>query len=275
MDIHDPIAHAHPEVQRATLLARLAGLGTWLIGLLIFAVASMTREPWLFGFFVAWYVVVAAVGVVVAAMPRRRQAVLDREWARRFRELAIHDELTGLYNRRYFNSELQSQIAACRGAGAPLTIALVDLDDFKSINDTFGHAAGDMALRVAAEALLSVAPLRATVARTGGDEFAIILPGTSLADAEPVVACMRETLAAASFVLNGTAAGARRISAAFGLATLGAAVTPDQLLNQADTALYAKKRALPRGLLSESLPHPARLPATVRAMNAPLAEMLR
>lgn len=245
MDINDPIAR-HPEVARATLLARIAGLGAWFIGLCVFVAAIVSREPWLFAVFAAWYVVIAAVAVVVAAVPRHRQAVLDQEWARRFHELAIHDELTGLYNRRYFNSELQSQIAACRGAGTPLTIALVDLDDFKSINDTFGHAAGDMALRVTAEALLSAAPLRATVARTGGDEFAVILPGASLADAGPVVARMRESLESASFVIAGAAAGRGRIRAAFGLATLGRTGTPDHLLNQADTALYAKKRALPR-----------------------------
>lgn len=245
MDINDPIAR-HPEVERATLLARLAGLGAWFIGLCVFVAAIVTRAPWLFAVFSVWYVVIAVVAVVVAAVPRRRQAILDQEWARRFHELAIHDELTGLYNRRYFNSELQSQIAACRGASTPLTIALVDLDDFKSINDTFGHAAGDTALRVAAEALLSAAPLRATVARTGGDEFAVILPGASLADATPIVGRMRESLESASFVVDGAAAGPGRIRAAIGLATLGQAGTPDLLLNQADTALYAMKRALPR-----------------------------
>ncbi len=246
MDISEPIVNAHPEVQRATLLARIAGLSAWFAGLCIFAVASVTRAPWLFAVFAAWYVVVAVVAVLVAAVPRRRQAVLDREWARRFHELAIHDELTGLYNRRFFNSELHSQIADCRRAGAPLTIALVDLDDFKSINDSFGHATGDLALRTAAEALLASAPLRATVARTGGDEFAVILPGTTTSDAGRIVARMREALESASFVVDGAAASIGGIRATIGLATLGAAVTPDQLLRQADTALYAMKRALPR-----------------------------
>ncbi len=245
LDINDPIAR-HPEVQRATLLARIAGLSAWFIGLCIFAAASVTRETWLFVVFAGWYVVIAGVAVVVAAVPRRRQAVLDQEWARRFHELAIRDELTGLYNRRYFNAELQSQIAACRGAGEPLSIALVDLDDFKSINDTFGHAAGDMALRVAAEALLAAAPPRATVARTGGDEFAVILPQFSIAQAEPVAARMRAALAAASFVVNGVTAVPGRVRAAVGLATMGPSANPDHLLNQADTALYAMKRALPR-----------------------------
>lgn len=246
MDIRNPIAAAYPEVQRVTLIARLAGLAAWFVGLCIFAAAVASREPWLFAAFVAWYFVLAVLTVVIAAAPRRRQALLDQEWARRFHELAIHDDLTGLYNRRYFNSELEAQIVACREVRAPLTIALIDLDDFKSINDSFGHAAGDMALRVAGEALLAAAPAGATVARTGGDEFAVIMPAVSIDQGEHVAAAIRRRLEAASFAIHGAVAGPGRIRAAIGLATLGATATPDQLLHEADTELYAHKGAFLR-----------------------------
>lgn len=244
MDLRSPVAESHPEVERAAKRARVIGFGAWGMGWVFFAAAWVWKEPWFFGAFAAWYLLLAVLIVVVATIPRRRQMALDQEWTRKFREMAIRDDLTGLYNRRYFNSVLETQIADCRATRAPLTVALVDLNDFKSINDSFGHAAGDMALRIAGQAILDGAPPNATVARTGGDEFAVIMPGKNAADAEAIAVRMRSGIESANFVISGPRGGRGRIRAAIGLATLGDAAEPGELLQLADNALYSRKREL-------------------------------
>lgn len=246
MDLRSPIAETHPEVERAAKRARVIGFGAWGVGWVFLGAACWWREPWLFGAFALWYLVLAGLIAVVATIPRRRQRLLDQEWARKFREMAIRDELTGLYNRRYFNSVLETQIQECRASRVPLTVALVDLNDFKSINDSFGHPAGDMALRIAGQAILHMAPPNATVARTGGDEFAVIMPGKNGNEGEVIAVGMRNAIEGANFVISGPRGGQGRIRAAIGLATLGEVSEPGELLQLADTALYSRKRELRR-----------------------------
>ncbi len=243
MDIRSVTIREHHEVERATRYARIAGFGSWLVGWAILAAALMVRAPWLFALFAAWYFAIAAVIVVVAAIPRRSQRMLYEALNRQFQELAIRDDLTGLYNRRYFHSELEAQFQESRTNGRPLTVALVDLNDFKSINDTFGHAAGDMALRIAGHAIVESAPAGATVARTSGDEFAIIMPDKSRAEGESVAAQIRLALRAADYVVAKSEHVRGRIQATVGLATLGVGVDPSGLLQEADASLYQRKRA--------------------------------
>jgi diguanylate cyclase (GGDEF)-like protein len=121
---------------------------------------------------------------------------------------------------------------------------MIDLDDFKSINDSFGHPTGDVALRIAGQAIVDVAPPGATVARTGGDEFAAIMPGVSREEAEQVAARIRYAVAAANFVVDSPPGGRGRIRATVGTATLGEDFDPGHLLQEADSALYAGKRRL-------------------------------
>lgn len=234
----------HPDVERATRLANAAGFGSWAVGWVLFGLACVLRESWLFWAFAGWYLALAVVVTSVSAIPMRRQAAIDRDLSRRFRELSEHDDLTGLYNRRYFNGELGRQIAACRDAGSPLSIAMIDLDNFKSINDSFGHPTGDTALRIAGQAIVDVAPHGATVARTGGDEFAAIMPGVSRDEAEQVALRIRQAVEAANFVVDGPLGGRGRIRATVGMATLGEDFDPGHLLQEADSALYRGKRQL-------------------------------
>src|SRR5205807_6637610 len=109
------------------------------------------------------------------------------ENARRFREarqLADLDSLTSLHNRRYFHEVLARECARAHRYGRRLALVVLDLDDFKAINDRVGHLAGDHALAEAAERLRGVVRSADIACRVGGDEFAVVLPESSLEDAE-------------------------------------------------------------------------------------------
>ena len=242
MDIRSAVLEGHPEVERAARRARWAGYGSWLVGWALFAFAAWARDPWAFALFASWYLALGLIVAVSAAIPRRRQSLFDLEWAHRFRELAIRDDLTGLYNRRYFNSELEAQIPLCRQSGRPLSLALIDLDNFKAINDSFGHPAGDMALRIAGQAIVDASPAGATVARVGGDEFAVVMPGIPEEEAEATASRIRQAIEASNFVIEGNRGGRGQIRATVGIAVLGATEGPGKFLQEADSALYAGKR---------------------------------
>ncbi len=107
----------------------------------------------------------------------------------RFKELAARDHLTGLWNRNRFRAELSANIAS----GMPLVVALLDLDDFKLINDTMGHSTGDLLLQVLGDRLTSNLPSHWTMARLGGDEFAIAAPAMS-DEAEAIATRISEAL---------------------------------------------------------------------------------
>jgi diguanylate cyclase (GGDEF)-like protein len=110
-------------------------------------------------------------------------------------ETAARDSLTGLYNRRLFEEQLEAAVARSLRTGDDLALLIADLDGLKRINDVSGHVAGDLALRTLADALR--ATIRATDAacRLGGDEFGVILPGSSAEDAVKVAERAQETLA--------------------------------------------------------------------------------
>lgn len=108
------------------------------------------------------------------------------------KRLAGLDDLTSIANRRTFNNSLQRAIARCERSGQFLALIMIDLDDLKSINDRFGHIAGDEALCKTAEACQEAVRTGDLVARLGGDEFAILLPDTNRRNAEVVVRRLRE-----------------------------------------------------------------------------------
>lgn len=167
-----------------------------------------------------------------------RRSALEQELLRQ----AVTDPLTGLDNRREFERRFDDEAARARRGGGGFCIALVDLDHFKQINDTHGHAAGDEVLRhVAALCRESFRGVDA-VARVGGEEFAILLHGAAPSSAAEVMQRFIDTLAARPVGLAG--GKTVRVTATAGIA-LWAAADPrlDAVLQRADAALYAGKRA--------------------------------
>ena len=162
------------------------------------------------------------------------------ENARRFREarqLADLDALTGLHNRRYFHETLARECARAHRYERKLSLIIFDLDDFKEINDRIGHLAGDAVLSEAAERIKDVVRTADIACRVGGDEFAVILPESSIEDADQLY---RRLLNAVSSRPMGQA-GKLYISA--GVAELRAEDDPVSFFQRADEALYRAKEA--------------------------------
>ncbi|HYM70530.1 MAG TPA: sensor domain-containing diguanylate cyclase [bacterium] len=153
-------------------------------------------------------------------------------------EAATTDSLTGLPNRRTLLERLAGEIGRCHRTARPCSIALLDLDGFKTINDTFGHTAGDAALASFGRALHDSIRQSDLAARYGGDEFVLLMPETSAEQAEVLVTRLR-----AAEILPRTASTDHRLALCWGVAAWPAdGDTADQLLQTADTRLYAMKR---------------------------------
>jgi diguanylate cyclase (GGDEF)-like protein len=174
---------------------------------------------------------------------REVEATLLGEHARaaeRAARQALHDPLTGLPNRRRLHELLEAEIAASRLTGRPVTLAFLDLNHFKAVNDNLGHLGGDALLVEVAHRLQQSARESDTVTRLGGDEFATVLPGTSAANALEVVGRANVALER-PFVGSGEEIV---VSGAFGLATFPdcGAVDEAGLMRRADTTMYRAKR---------------------------------
>ena len=125
------------------------------------------------------------------------QVLTYRQKYEALRAQAVRDPLTGVYNRGFFDEILRSQIASSVRSGSLVSLMIIDLDDFKNINDTFGHAEGDRALKVIVRAIANTARASDFVCRYGGDEFCLILPATSRYSAEQLAGRMFEEISAA------------------------------------------------------------------------------
>ncbi len=160
--------------------------------------------------------------------------------------LAIMDALTDVYNRRHFMAEMPRELERAHRFGTPTSIALLDVDLFKRINDERGHQTGDDVLKVVAATLKSgVRPNIDWIARVGGEEFLIVLPGTDHKGALIVAERLRAALAERVIP---TASGPLSATASFGVATAqtawpAAAISTEQILAQADMRMYVSKRA--------------------------------
>ena len=157
----------------------------------------------------------------------------------RLKEYSFKDEVTGLYNRRFFTMRLNEELARYRRFNHPASVVLLDLDGFKAVNDDLGHAVGDETLRDIAQILQKHSRGINVVSRYGGDEFAILLVETSKAGARLYAERIRQVIGSFPF------SHGKPITASFGVASVpdDESATVEDLFRAADEALYAAKRA--------------------------------
>jgi diguanylate cyclase (GGDEF)-like protein/PAS domain S-box-containing protein len=160
---------------------------------------------------------------------------------RKLHEAAIRDPLTGLFNRRYLEEVVARDVARARRSGEPLAVTALDLDRFKEVNDTWGHPAGDLVLRALAQTLVSRVRGSDLVCRMGGEEFVVILPGSTLEAAHELAETWRSRFAALE-IDTGTGSTIR-CTVSIGVALFRVHQERiEETLGRADAALYEAKR---------------------------------
>jgi diguanylate cyclase (GGDEF)-like protein/PAS domain S-box-containing protein len=172
--------------------------------------------------------------VVFRDITQRKQA------EERLTQLALHDSLTGLPNRPYFEQRFDETLARCRRSGEPLALMILDLDNFKPVNDTLGHEVGDQLLIAFTRHLKAALRESDLLARIGGDEFTIVVEGVkeredAAAIADKLLASLRDPLDVAGHAIV--------VSASIGIALCHEGDTAQGLMKRADQALYEAKRA--------------------------------
>ena len=168
-----------------------------------------------------------------------RSSIPALENARRYgeaRKLAETDGLTGLYNKRFFEETLRREVMRAHRYQRRLTLLVVDLDDFKTVNDQLGHLAGDRVLAQAAERLRESVRSVDIACRIGGDEFAVIMPESTAEDGEQLFRRVHNALRGTAF-----APDAERLRISGGIAELEHGDTPASLIERADRAMYRAK----------------------------------
>ena len=165
-----------------------------------------------------------------------------KEHIERLTFLQGQDPLTGLVNRRGFDSTMTLEVERSTRFKTPLTLCIMDLDNFKAVNDTYGHPCGDEVLQTVASILLSEMRMIDTAARIGGEEFALLLPGTGLARAQKLLQRVQSVIK--TTVIN-CGPDKLAVTMSMGVASYRGKLPPDpeKLLVEADKALYRAKRA--------------------------------
>jgi diguanylate cyclase (GGDEF)-like protein len=200
------------------------------------AAASRTeRFNWIMAAVGAVMMALLGSALVGAARAHRRTLALTAALQRR----ATTDALTGLANRRQLMAAIETEVRRARRTGRALSLAILDIDHFKRINDTHGHPGGDAVLRDIAAVLRQTTRAGDVLGRIGGEEFAVLMPETDTAQAER--ACERLRTAVAQHDVALATGGATRVTVSTGVALLTQREDSDELVTRADKALYEAK----------------------------------
>ena len=179
---------------------------------------------------------VANLDAQVASRTAQLQAALDE-----IRALTVTDALTGCFNRRHLDARLSEETLRCHRSGYPLAVLMADIDHFKNVNDSLGHAAGDSVLRGVADVFKDAMRRRLDwVARFGGEEFVIVLPDTDIGRAVAIAERLRQAIEATRLSHSGHEI---RVTASFGVAECLETDDAASLLARADSMLYRAKQA--------------------------------
>jgi diguanylate cyclase (GGDEF)-like protein/PAS domain S-box-containing protein len=179
----------------------------------------------------------SAPGEISHFVAVKRNVSARKRWEGQIRRLALHDPLTNLPNRRLLDENLSRVIARAQ-RGHPSALVLIDLDDFKRINDTLGHPAGDQLLITLSRVLRRALRPSDLLVRLGGDEFAVLLENTPLDDAGATAQRVLESVEGLRFTVQGHAYG---VGASVGVAAVEGSLPPSEVYRLADAALYAAK----------------------------------
>jgi diguanylate cyclase (GGDEF)-like protein len=231
------------------------GVGTWIIGalLLIATIATIAAGPSLMSRSTYTALQLGAVGLGVAyalfVALRSRSAHIETErlysshledLSQRLRTMAYRDVLTGLYNHRYFHEQLAHELERSTRYGQPLSVLLFDMDNFKQINDTYGHITGDKCLSTVGQVVAGQIRSSDIGARYGGDEFAVILPSTNQDEAQVIASKLEDAVRLAGSVTRTGDAPPVAISIGYASCPVDAR-SARELLELADRRLYAVK----------------------------------
>lgn len=245
-----PIVYIAVSIQLCAILlsVRATGFiaGIQLAGLTLFLIFTPALHRINWPSLAVFVVFMAALGSISSYISRRQVEQIERQRNRlldneaQLKELSVRDSLTGLYNRRYMEERLAKEIARSLRDGHSLGVVMVDVDEFKSINDTYGHAPGDQVLGEVAEVLRTGIRKTDFACRFGGDEFVLILPDCPLKDCVARAEAICAKVEAMPFMFDELEIG--NVSLSLGVAALPEhGVTAEALMKAADDAMYAAK----------------------------------
>ena len=249
LEFEHPIVTDNGAVKRNVLRLRLIGVALLLAGWAAVA-AQHFGEP---AMFIDTGVLVAlGTYALVAAAHSRRTAVGFEKQLRmgllvhnmELQNMAMQDDLTQLFNRRYFFDRLERELQTAQAFNRPLSVIVADLDTLKAVNDTYGHRVGDELLSEFAKFLLEQTRTSDVPARIGGDEFAVILPDTTEKAAAGLMARLSRRLQETEILKNSETGVKLTAEASFGMSGCphgGNSV--DDIMLKADAAMYAEKHA--------------------------------
>jgi diguanylate cyclase (GGDEF)-like protein len=244
--MHDD-SQQQASLQRGIWLVRLAGVVILLAGWISvttgdFGAATFAIQTLIFVALGAYAFAAAAWSRKVSVSQERKMRLGLLVHNMELENMAMRDDLTQLFNRRYFFERLERELQTARGFKRPLSVLLIDMDSLKELNDTYGHRTGDLALEAFGRFLLQQTRASDVPARIGGDEFAVILPDTNEQQANVMIERLTKALEKTDLVDDD------QISLQLG-ASLGLAGYPwsgedaDTLVQKADAHMYSVKHA--------------------------------